>query len=282
MPPPSKPLLTRRRLLTGGLGLFGLGAACVAYGRGIESDWLELTRKTVPVAGLARPLCVLHLSDLHVSSCVPMALIARAVDAGLAEKPDLICLTGDLVTGGLWEPAALTAQLRRLSAAAPTFACEGNHDTPCLEPVRDLLADADIPLLLNERQTVAAGGQTVAVVGVRDWWSGACDPEGILPAVRKEAVPTLLLSHNPDSKSVLLARDFDLMLSGHTHGGQGKLLGWAPIVPVRDKSFIEGLRAFPGAHGTRHVHITRGVGNLHGIRFCCRPEVSILELRQPA
>lgn len=66
------------------------------------------------------------------------------------------------------------------------------------------------------------------------------------------------------------------MLSGHTHGGQivVPLLGWRPFAPVRDLRYVEGLHEWSG----RQIYTTRGVGNLHGLRFNCPPEVSVLEV----
>jgi len=86
----------------------------------------------------------------------------------------------------------------------------------------------------------------------------------------------VVLSHNPDSRWRLEGEDWDLMLCGHTHGGQliVPLFGTRPFVPIEDPAFSEGLIPWKG----RLIHVTRGVGNLHGMRFNCRPEVSLLEL----
>jgi uncharacterized protein len=99
------------------------------------------------------------------------------------------------------------------------------------------------------------------------------------PAVAYRAIdrtqPTILLSHNPDTKSQLMKWPWDLMLSGHTHGGQLSLPGiGTPFAPIRDKRYVRGLHRW----NDRWLHITKGVGNLHGMRFNCRPEVSILTL----
>jgi hypothetical protein len=87
--------------------------------------------------------------------------------------------------------------------------------------------------------------------------------------------PAILLAHNPDTKDVLGDRPWDLMLSGHTHGGQVVLpIVGERFVPVRDKRFIAGLKRWNG----RQVYVTRGVGNIDGVRVNCRPEVSVLDL----
>ncbi len=83
------------------------------------------------------------------------------------------------------------------------------------------------------------------------------------------------MSHNPDTKVMLQNYSWDVMLSGHTHGGQIWLpIIGAPFAPVEDKRFIAGLYRWDN----RWIHITKGIGNVHGLRFNCRPEVSLLTI----
>ena len=85
----------------------------------------------------------------------------------------------------------------------------------------------------------------------------------------------VLLAHNPDSKDILGAYPWDLMLSGHTHGGQVIVPFDGPrFAPVEDKRYVAGLKPW----GTRQIHVSRGVGNVGGVRFRCRPEVSLLSV----
>ena len=92
---------------------------------------------------------------------------------------------------------------------------------------------------------------------------------------RQKGRPTVLLSHNPDTKDLLMNDPWDLMLSGHTHGGQLSLpLFGEPFAPIRDRRYVRDLHAL----GDRWLYITAGVGSLHTARFNCRPEVSLLTL----
>jgi uncharacterized protein len=114
--------LTRRQFYT----TLAIGSA---YPFIIEPRWLELTRRTVPLKGVRSPVRVLHLSDLHWSYSVPLSIIEHAIGVGLAGKPDLICVTGDFITrGSAFAAKDYASVLKRLSAAAPTFAVLGNHD----------------------------------------------------------------------------------------------------------------------------------------------------------
>ena len=85
----------------------------------------------------------------------------------------------------------------------------------------------------------------------------------------------LLLSHNPDSKDVLQNHPWDLMLCGHTHGGQVVFPFAGPCyAPVADLRFVAGLHDWNG----RQIYTPRGVGNLGSVRFRCRPEVTVLQI----
>src|SRR6478752_2224445 len=96
-----------------------------------EPRWLDLTHRRVklPRGGIRQPVRILHLADLHASMPVPLSMIQHAITVGLAQKPDIVCLTGDFITYRHdFDAGAYAQALRRLSAAAPTFAVLENHD----------------------------------------------------------------------------------------------------------------------------------------------------------
>jgi len=264
-----------------------VAGAAPAYAFGLEPNWLEVKRNAIrlPDRNLGTGVRILQLSDFHASRVVPFQLIEKAVDLGLATKPDLICLTGDFVTDS--EPVDFTEYariLRRLPGAAPTFACLGNHDggrwIGRLGGFRDtsvvcgLLDSAGITLLHNRSELLDVRGQSIRLAGVPDLWSHEVDGRRTFQGIQRGEA-TVLLAHNPDTKDALASHPWDLMLSGHTHGGQVVLpLVGAHFVPVRDKRFIAGLKAW----NCRQVYVSRGVGNVGGVRVNCRPEVTIVDL----
>ena len=282
------PTALRRRRWLWVLGLLGLsGGAGAAYARLREPRWLEVTHQVVPIRpSETKPIRILHLSDLHASACVPLGFISEAVRLGLAEKPDLICLTGDFITKHFADFDAYAAVLKPLAATAPVFACLGNHDGGKWagrasyrghadhSAVRNCLAASGVKVLLNQAVEVVVRDRRVRLVGVGDLWAEELQAAEAFGAKSSEA-PTLLLMHNPDGKDAVAGFRWDLALCGHTHGGQLRLpwLG-TPFAPVRDHRYVAGLNRWRD----RWIFTTRGVGNLHGVRFNCRPEVSLLTL----
>jgi predicted MPP superfamily phosphohydrolase len=277
--PPRK--FTRRNIFRTILAA-GLGAG--AWARFVEPWWLKTTEHTVPLGLGGGKLRLLHLSDFHAAP-MPLEYLAKSVRAGIALKPDLICLTGDYVTTTYEEWDAYVNLLAELPKTAPTFATLGNHDGgawarrsgyPNTACVRELLARARIPLLHNLRIPFNHPKGRLTLAGVGDWWAAEMNAAAALQHhTRTAGVPTVLLSHNPDTKDELSAEPWDLMLSGHTHGGQLSLpLIGQPFAPIRDKRYVRDLHQI----GDRWLHITAGIGCLHTARFNCRPEISLLTL----
>jgi len=194
-------------------------------------------------------------------------------------------LTGDFITRGYHHLDGYAEVLKPLAANVPTFACLGNHDGgrwaarrhgyADSSRVREVLTRAGVTLLHNSARTIHVRNCNVRLVGVGDLWAGEMQPMIAFAKTDPTAERTIVLSHNPDTKDYMKDYPWDLLLSGHTHGGQVKLpfIG-APVSSVRDKRFLEGLREWEG----RWVHVTRGVGNLWGVRFNCPPEVSLITL----
>ena len=249
-----------------------------------EALWLEVNRRKVRISGLRATIRILHLSDLHFSFVVPLAVIYHAIAVGLAEKPDLICITGDFITmGSDFASRDYASTLRRLSASAATFAVLGNHDGGVWSrayegrdnhrDVDRLLADSGIEMLHNRSIPVMVRDFALTLVGTGDLWSEEVDADQAFKEVK--GGPTVLLHHNPDGKNLVARKPWDLMLSGHTHGGQVIVPFRGPsYAPVADKRYVEGLKPW----GDRQIHTSKGVGNVWGVRFRCRPEVTLLEV----
>jgi predicted MPP superfamily phosphohydrolase len=277
--------ITRRRFLS---GCVALGAGAASWTRFFEPWWFKIAHHTVPLGLGGEPLRLLQLSDMHADP-MPLDYLRKTFRAGLALKPDVICVTGDFITKQYdrWDEYAHV--LAELPAVAPTFAILGNHDggkwahRPGYHEgyadtglVRSMLDAARIPLLHNRHERLELRGRALDLVGVGDWWADEMDPASAFSGWKRErGVPAILLSHNPDTKDRLLPFSWDVMLSGHTHGGQLSLpFVGEPFAPIRDRRFVRGLHRWEN----RWLHITAGIGALHTARFNCRPEVSLLSL----
>jgi predicted MPP superfamily phosphohydrolase len=234
----------------------------------------------VPVEGLPKELDglrVAHLSDFHLG--VPSRgshAVERAVEWAAAREPDLVCISGDLLSRPRGEPL-----LRRLLARlGPAFAVLGNHDLadsrdPFSKPVE--LGDLGrTELLLDEARVVESRGCRVQIVGVhpRSRWRASSVVAGL---VDPSADLRIVLTHFPELIRAP-TKPFELVLAGHMHGGQ-------IVLPYPGGRF---LFAHPTAReskgiyraGRTTLHVSPGLGTTFvPFRFFARPEVTELVLR---
>ena len=266
-----------RRFLGAGLAA---GAALATWAAFVEPRWVQLRRSLIHVRSLApelEGLTIGVLTDLHAEGERGVGVVRRAARMLMAERPDLIALTGDFAEDETGLRAVLHA-LAPLSAPLGIYAVPGNHDHAAgIETWHALVHDApDIRDLTNRYEVVDHGGAWVCVGGVDDYFEGS--PRLILPPPDDRDL-TLLLAHSPD-EAERCRREYDsvdLVVSGHTHGGQVRLPFLpAPVNSAEHASLYEdGLRRRPWTQ----VYTSRGIGT-SGLpfRFFARPEVSLLTL----
>ena len=275
--------LTRRHFL-GFMGVGLLGGA--AYSIGLEPVWLRVERVDMTLSRLAPSFdgyTIAQLSDLHVGSGVSLDFLREAVDAANAARPDLIVVTGDLVDIAAKESAnsELAGVLAGAQAKDGVLAVLGNHDTGSYYPgepkdedaIRRLttsLQGVDVQLLRNDVHTLRRGKSRLHFVGLGDLWTSEFEPDiAVCDAC------TVALSHNPDTAPALAERDVDVVLSGHTHGGQVCIpLYGPPYLPQRNKDLLAGRYDLDGTQ----LYVNAGLGWTHRIRFGARPEVTIVRL----
>ncbi len=222
-------------------------------------------------------LRVLHVSDphFHPRNDTRRAIIARAA----AARPDVIAVTGDLVAG--WRGLPLARDLlAQLAARWPTYVVPGNADhwaDRCDRHVRRW-AETGAVVLINGGQPLRAGDDGFWVAGVDDPHRYRDDPLRAL-AQAPPAAFKLLLAHSPDVMRQRGALAADLILVGHTHGGQVRLPGAGALL-TRSRL---GRRWAHGVHrrGGAVVIVTAGIGTTRlGVRFCCPPEMDLWILRR--
>jgi len=219
---------------------------------------------------------ILHLSDFHYGPFVDPRHLERAVEAANRLNPDLIALTGDYISQERSYAAPCAELVGRLRARYGVFAVLGNHDHwTDAKLIADLFRAEGIRVLINEGLRIDASGQSFWLAGVDDTMVGLEDLPLALAGSR-DAELKLLLAHNPIILRRAARADVDLVLSGHTHGGQ------VTLRPEKNRSgrprrrMLRGL----GRRANTQIYVTRGLGTVVlPIRYGCPPEVSVLELR---
>ena len=280
------------------LAVAGLGVATVGYAAGIERNAFTLRRYDVPVLppGSA-PLTVLHLSDVHMLGRQERK--QEFVRSLAAERPDLVVATGDLLAGPDGVPAMLDA-LAPLKGTPGLFVLGSNdYFAPRPKnplkyffkrhkrvlgiplPWRDLvdgLEDLGWYDLTNLRRTVDVGAVRVEAVGVDDPHLKR-DRLAVADAPVDRDVPLhLALVHAPEPRALdrYERAGFDLILCGHTHGGQLRVPGVGALVTNCgiDRARARGLSRY----GNAWLHVSAGLGTspYAPVRFACRPEASLI------
>lgn len=298
-PAPPRPVPSRRQFLAVGARRAVVVSAALAggYAFAAEPRWFDVTRRRFTVRGLPSSLdgfTIAQLTDIHHGPWTSLAGVRAVVDATNALGVDLVALTGDYVHQSAAYIRPVIGELSRLRGRVGVVATLGNHDwwEDGWETIR-ALGDAGIPLVDNGRMFVtpdrfllralpaSSGIQGLCVAGVGDLWEGSPDYDAALGGVPGH-VPRVLLSHNPDvaEERKFLAAGFrvDLMLSGHTHGGQVRLPGLGtPMIPSRyGQKYASGLVQGPACP----VYVCRGIGTtIMPLRLGVRPEIAVIELK---
>jgi predicted MPP superfamily phosphohydrolase len=276
----------RRRVLNVA-GNLAMASPFVAMGYGalVQRTDFHVREIDVPLPGLPQDLDgfrILQLSDIHLSPFLSEAELSRVIDASIELRPDLAVITGDLISTRGDPLDACLRQLARIKTDAGVFGCMGNHEryAAAEDYATDAANDLGIQFLRGKAQQLKIGGGWLNIAGV-DYQSLAGKSE-YLRGAGKLIVPgacNLLLSHNPDVFPVAVSQGWNLILSGHTHGGQ-------VTVEILDRSINPARFLTPYVYGlfrsgASAEYVTRGIGTI-GLpaRLGAPPEISVLRLRK--
>lgn len=235
----------------------------------------QVTREVVQLPGYAgAPLRVAFLSDLHAGPTTPASVIARAFELVTESRPDAVLLGGDYVFYDADNIDRIAGGVSALAARFPTFGVWGNHDLWADDAyLQRVFAGAGVRMLRND-WVRGFLDRPIDLYGVDDPWTGEPDFEPLKAAER----PVVLLCHNPDG--VLLLDDAhraDVMLCGHTHGGQICRRDGSPyMVHARTGTRFAGGRY---RHKDINLIVSKGVGASEvPVRLHAPPEILVVDL----
>ena len=277
---------TRRRALgLAGNALLCSPVAAISYGALIQRTDFTVREIDLPTPGLPADLDgirILQISDIHLSPFLSEQELARVIDASLGLRPHLAFVTGDLISSRRDPLDACIRQLARVKADAGVFGCLGNHEryARAESATAAKAAHVGIRFLRSESAALRFGDSVLNVAGVD--YEPSYNRHHYLRGAGGLVEPgafNILLSHNPDVFPFAARQGYDLVLAGHTHGGQVniEILGQS-INPARfNTPYVYGLYR----HGRSVEYVTRGIGTIGvPVRLGATPEIALLRLRK--
>ncbi len=282
-------------LITIGLGTFfavmSIGFLLTFYGSFIEPKLLRIKHQQIAIKN-APTLRIAIASDFHVGPYKKAAFVKHVVERINGLKPDVIFLVGDFLDNEKSNLSDLKP-LKNLKAPKGIFAVTGNHDAGMYldihkrpyqtvdrtKELEAMLEPMGIHFLKNEHTILEIEKKKIAIAGIDDAFMEECDLEGAIADIPKN-IPIILLSHNPDIIRDSLSKTCDLIISGHTHGGQIRLPFIGPLcpMPIRiPKKYDQGLFKM---NKNCTLFITHGLGETWArARLFCVPEIVVVEIR---
>jgi len=259
----------------------------------VNRRWIDIHRRNMPLRNLDPAMAglkIVQISDLHYSPVVWERYLVQFIEWINGLSPDMVVVTGDLITGGYRYADRVAKILAHLKAPHGVICTFGNHDYSVYgknlsaegrrrgDHLESSLLSEGLRVLRNEVHYLQPNGaQTpVAIVGLDDEWSGNIDADKAFAGVDGN-LPIICLNHNPANCNALMQYPWQWMLSGHTHGRQvatgaiGKRL-----YPHRYRHFTHGYYAVNG----RHLYVNRGLAYGQRILDWCRPEVTVFKLER--
>ena len=279
--------LTRRTFLVGsGALVAGLGL----YSSLVARHEISVVSRTILVDNLPSAFVshrLVQLSDFHLEEFTEPFFLERIVDHVNGLEPDTVLLTGDFITRGslnfLFEhhAAIRCAEILAKIQCAQKFAVLGNHDVAVsASMVTAALQSQGIPVLHNRYDTLTIRGESLHIAGTADPGTDVPDLNTAVPF--RPQGPVILLAHAPDYADVVVNHPrgplIDLMLSGHSHGGQVRLPLLGPLIlPPLGRKYVEGLFRFK----RMQLYVNRGLGTVGmPIRLNCPPEITLITLER--
>jgi uncharacterized protein len=256
----------------------------LSYAKFIEPNWIEINSLQLTLPHLSSEFDgyrIVQISDIHRDKWMTQERFQKIISLVNEQKPDLIAITGDLVTH--FSPSiipTLKFVLDKFTAKDQTVAVLGNHDyLNNSKAIIQAIEEGGITYLNNAVYTLHRGSAMLHIAGVDDVWLGEPRLDLVLKQLPNEGA-AILLAHEPDFADIsAVTGRFDLQLSGHSHGGQVRLpLLTEMVLPRFGRKYYSGRYQV----GNMIQYTNRGVGmsDTH-LRFAARPEITVFTLVAP-
>jgi predicted MPP superfamily phosphohydrolase len=258
------------------------GLVVCGYGILVRRRWFRVVEREVRVPSLdARldGLRIAHLSDLHLGTLTPRSWVLAWVRAANRTAPDLAVVTGDMVTSGTDFHEDVADALGELRAKGGTFASMGNHDYfGDDEPLVSHLRGRGVRVLRNEGVALDCNGATLWLAAIDDTWTRRDDLAAAMRD-RPEGATTVLLAHDPNRFDAAADAGADVVLSGHTHGGQIAMPFLSRALNLANLTHRYTVGLYRRGRSVLYVH--PGLGTTGPpMRLGVAPEVTVLVLRR--
>ena len=272
-------MLSRRQFLKGAIAMGAAGL--VADGLLLEPRHVVVERKTIAINDLPDAFDgfrICQITDVHHGPFTGLGFIKEVVEKVNSLNPGLVVLTGDYVDHSSKYIVPAVSALCRLKSSNGVLAVLGNHDHWMdANLTQEVFNRYNVPVITNSHKLIEIKDKAICVAGVGDLMEDSQDLKAAFYGVPAD-IPRILLSHNPDyAESMPASERVDLVLAGHTHGGQVRMpFSIAPITMSRyGQKYAGGLVR----SASRQVYVSRGIGVVGiPVRFNCPPEITIITL----
>ncbi len=269
------------------------GAVLLSYSS-LETRWIKITHVSIESHDIPASFDgkrIVLVSDIHHGAALSRERVKNLVQRINSLHPDIIILGGDYISLSEKYIIPVFAELRNLKSKYGVYGVLGNHD--CYvngKLTKEMMVKNGVKDCDNKSYWLKINRDSIKIGGVVDPDGGVPEADSTVYDVKPKDF-CILITHRPDFINHLNTDLVDLTLSGHTHGGQITFFGlWAPILPTEN-----GLWASLSLSGdsqkyryglihsspTMQSYITSGIGTrFPHLRFCCRPEIAVLELKR--
>lgn len=284
----SKKALTRRTFLKRTFGslitFFSLTGGGYYYAKYLEPNWTETNHIQISSPKIPKEFNqykILQFSDTHLGFHYDTQEFESVIKKMNKLNPDLVLFTGDLIDAPdrYQNYEQIAPLLRKINSKDGKYWIYGNHDHGGYgtDILNDVMTAGEFTLLQNEHQEIQKGQDFITLSGLDDGMLGHPDLDKALQGADAKSF-TILMMHEPDFADMYVDSNIDLMLSGHSHGGQVQLpfLGHL-IAPPYGEKYVNG--SYSVGHNKFHLYVNKGIGTTRlPYRFFCRPEITLFTL----